>query len=163
VEIVIKEPLAKYIIAKAEEEGVQVEKLLARMVANELSDEERIGLYVELHEKYLSEAKALEDEGDIVQAGEKLWGAVCALLNALGELRGWRHYGHVDYCDIIERLVAELDGPELSKLFASAERLHANYHHAFLHPESFKAHRDAVLELVRRLRGLLAHPSKQDK
>ena len=86
-EIVIKDPLAKYIIAKAEEEGVQVEELLAKMVANELSDEERIGLYVELHEKYLSEAEALADKGDTVQAGEKLWRALCALLNALGELR----------------------------------------------------------------------------
>ena len=161
-EIVVEEPLAKYIITKAEEEGVQVEELLARMVANELSDEERIELYVEFHEKYLSEAKALEDEGDIVRAGEKLWGAVCALLNALGELKGWRHYSHRDYCDIVERLVAELNDPELSRLFASAERLHAN-HHAFLHPESFKAHRDAVLELIRRLRGVLGHPSEQAK
>jgi len=163
VEIVIREPLAKYIIAKAEEEGVQVEELLARMVVNELSDEEKIELYVELHEKYLSEAKALEDKGDIAQAGEKLWGAVCALLSALGELRGWRHHSHRDYCDIIERLVAEFDDPELSRLFASAERLHANYYHAFLHPESFKAHRDAVLELIRRLREVLGYLSKQSK
>ena len=56
----------------------------------------------------------------------------------------------------MEQLVAELGEPELSREFASAERLHANYYHAFLRPESFKVHRDAVLKLVERLRALLA-------
>jgi len=155
-EIVIRGPLAKYIAARAEKEGVDVEEFLARLVAEELDEDARVGLYLELHQERLSEAEELEREGDLVRAGEKLWGAVCSLLSAIAELRGWRHFSHRDYCDIVERLVAELSEPELSKEFASAERPHANYYHAFLRPESFKAHRDAVLKLMERLRGLLA-------
>ena len=155
-ELVIKGSLAKYIAARAREEGVDVEELLARLVAEELDEDARVRLYLELHQERLSEAEALEREGDLVQAGEKLWGAVCSLLSAIAELRGWRHFSHRDYCDIVERLVAELGEPELSREFASAERLHANYYHAFLRPESFEIHRDAVLKLIGRLKGLLA-------
>ena len=37
---------------------------------------------------FFKEAEALYEGGDFVQAGEKYWGAVAALLNALAEKRG---------------------------------------------------------------------------
>ncbi len=62
-----------------------------------------------------------------MQAGEKYWGAVTALLNAIAELRGWEHYSHRDYAVIIERLADELSDDELRALFDSVEKLHANF------------------------------------
>ena len=72
-ELVIRGPLAKYIAAGAEEEGVDVEEFLARLLAKELDEGARVRLYLELHQERLSEAGELEREGDLVQAGEKLW------------------------------------------------------------------------------------------
>ncbi|RLI12274.1 PaREP1/PaREP8 domain-contain protein [Candidatus Bathyarchaeota archaeon] len=154
-ELVVGEPLAKYILDKARERGLTIEEFLAELVANELGREDRVRLYLELHGKYLAEAEELERKEDLTQAGEKLWGAVCSLLSALAEERGWRHYSHRDYCDIIERLAHELGEPELSVMFASAERLHANYYHGFLRPEGFKANKKMALALVEKLRKLL--------
>jgi len=42
----------------------------------------------------------------------------------------------------------------LGRLFASAERLHANYYHNFLTELNFEAHRKDVLELLRKLKAL---------
>ena len=154
-EVVIKGPLAQRLARKAREKGMDIDSYLARLLANDMSSAERIGLYVELHESYMAEAEELAREGKLEQAGEKMWGAVCALLNAIGEQRGWRHYSHRDYCDIIEALAEELGMPELSAWFASAERLHANYYHGFLREATFKHHAEAVKKLVGELRKLL--------
>ena len=153
-EIVIKDPLARYIAVKAREKGVSVEELLASLLADELDRDDRVKLYIDLHERLVAEAKDYMNKGDLIQAGEKLWGALCALLSAIAELRGWRHFSHRDYNDVVENLAAELGEPELSVMFASAERLHANYYHGFLRPETFKVHARAVMELMEKLRPL---------
>jgi hypothetical protein len=91
---------------------------------------------------------------DLPQSGEKYWGATAALLNAIAEERGWPHYSHRDYAEIVEKLSEQLKEP-LGPLFANAERLHANYHHSFLSPLNFKAHREQTLKLVEKLKALL--------
>ncbi|RLI37896.1 hypothetical protein DRO60_04090 [Candidatus Bathyarchaeota archaeon] len=76
--------------------------------------------------------------------------AICALLNAIGELKELPHYSHRDYVDIVKALVRETGDRELVRLFASAERLHANFYHAFLSRPSFEAHREDTLRLEAR-------------
>ena len=44
----------------------------------------------------------------------------------------------------------------LGRLFASIERLHANYYHNFLTKLNFETHREDALKLVQKLRSLLA-------
>ncbi len=110
--------------------------------------------YLELFRKYLAEAEELYRKGDLPQSGEKYWGATAALLNAIAEERGWPHYSHKDYADIVEKLSEQLNEP-LGPLFANAERLHANYYHSFLSPLNFKAHREQTLKLVEKLVALL--------
>jgi DNA-binding protein H-NS len=112
------------------------------------------GKYLELFRKYLAEAEELYRKGDLPQSGEKYWGATAALLNAIAEERGWPHYSHRDYAEIVEKLSEQLKEP-LGPLFANAERLHANYHHSFLSPLNFKAHREQTLKLVEKLVALL--------
>ncbi len=114
------------------------------------SPDDRVKLYLSMHERYLREAEELYRRGDLVQAGEKYWGALAALLNAIGEIKRLPHYSHRDYAEIVERLSEELREP-LGRLFASAERLHANYYHGFLSRTNFDAHREDVLKLVQRL------------
>jgi hypothetical protein len=110
--------------------------------------------YLELFRKYLAEAEELYRKGDLPQSGEKYWGAAAALLNAIAEERGWPHYSHRDYAEIVEKLSEQLKEP-LGPLFANAERLHANYYHNFLSPLNFEAHREQTLKLVEKLKALL--------
>ncbi|MDT7860066.1 MAG: PaREP1 family protein, partial [Candidatus Calditenuis sp.] len=105
------------------------------------------------HERYLREAEELYASGDLAQAGEKYWGAVTALINAIAERRGWSHYSHRDYAEVIERLSEELKEP-LGRLFASVERLHANYYRNFLTKVNFDAHREDALKLMQLLKAI---------
>ena len=148
--------LADVLAREARRRGMSVEALLALLVANGMAEQERIAFYTRLHRSLLDEAEEHYQRGELVQAGEKLWGAICALLNAIGELRRLPHYSHRDYVDIVEILVRETEDLELARLFASAERLHANFYHGFLSRPSFEAHREDALKLVGKLRELLA-------
>ncbi|GAB6947684.1 PaREP1 family protein [Vulcanisaeta sp. JCM 16161] len=125
--------------------GKDVNAFIADLLAARLDPSRRVGFYFKLHEDFLREAEDLYSKGDLVQAGEKYWGAVTALLNAIAESRGWEHYSHRDYDVIIERLANELHDDELRTLFDSAEKPHANFYHNFL------IRRGRVLTLIRRL------------
>jgi len=156
-EIVIRGALAKKIITMAQDKGQTPEEFLTQLVMEAIEDpHERVKLYLELSEEYLREAKVMEEEGRITQASEKYWGAVASLLNAIGERRGWRHYTHRDYWEIIERIAEECKDPEVLTLFDSAEKLHANFYHGFLSPWGFKIRKEKCLMLVEKLRKYIA-------
>ncbi len=132
-----------------------IEAFIADLVAERLDPKRRVEVYLELHNAYLREAEGLYARGDLVQAGEKYWGAVTALLNAIAELRGWEHYSHRDYAVIVDRLYGETGDGELVVGFRLAEGLHANFYHNFMSKGEFDIHRDAVIKLMDKLRRLL--------
>jgi len=96
-------------------------------VAERLDPPDRVKVYVELAEKYLAEAEELYKKGDLLQAGEKYWGAIAALLNAVAEKRRRPHYTHRDYAVLIDELYEETGDRELVVWFGMAERPHANF------------------------------------
>ncbi|MGC8542853.1 MAG: PaREP1 family protein [Vulcanisaeta sp.] len=132
-----------------------IEAYLADLIAERLDPQRRIEVYLKLHEDYLRAAEELYARGDLAQAGEKYWDAVTALLNAIAEVRGWEHYSHRDYDVIIEKLYGETKDKSLLINFRMAEGLHANFYHNFMTKESFETHREAVMELIGKLRELL--------
>ena len=134
--------------------GKSLEQFLVDVLVRELDPVERVEAYLKLFEKYLSDAEELYKRGDLVQAGEKYWGAVAALLSAVAERRGQPHYTHRDFWEVVETLVEETKNPEYSTLFSLAEKLHANFYHGFLRKESFDKHREGVLKLVEMLKEL---------
>ena len=154
-ELKITGVLAEVIVREAARRGLDVESFLAYAVSIMLDPRGRVELYTALSRRYLEEAEKLQERGELAQAGEKLWGAVASLLNAIAEKRGWPHYSHRDYVEIIERLFEETGDRELLAGFAMAERLHANFYHNFMRVESFRVHREAVLKLLERLRQFL--------
>jgi len=151
--IEVSEEVYELVSAIAKRKAKSVEEVILEYIAKDIDPSVRIEVYMKLHEKYLKDAEELYAKGDLAQAGEKYWSAVTALLNAIGEKRGWSHYTHRDYAEIVERLSEELKEP-LGRLFAGVERLHTNYHHNFLTKVNFKAHREDALKLVQRLRSL---------
>ncbi|WP_054856918.1 PaREP1 family protein [Vulcanisaeta sp. JCM 16159] len=118
--------------------GRDVEEFIADLVAERLDTQRRVELYLRLHEDYLRAAEELYNKGDLAQAGEKYWGAVTALLNAIDESRGWEHYSHRDYDVIINRLFRETNDGELLLYFGAAERLHVNFYHNFMTKDLLK-------------------------
>jgi hypothetical protein len=159
--IEVSEEVYELILAIAERKAKNVEELILEYISKDIDPNVRIEVYMKLHEKYLRESEELYAKGDLAQAGEKYWGAITALINAIAERRGWSHYTHRDYAEIIERLSEELKEP-LGRLFASVERLHANYYHNFLTKVNFEAHREDTLKLIQKLKTLKPSSSKLD-
>ncbi|MCU7787749.1 PaREP1 family protein [Pyrobaculum sp. 3827-6] len=151
--VTISPPVAEVLKKAAGDKDL--EEFLLTLVAERLDPPERVEAYLKLHEKFLREAEELYQKGDLVQAGEKYWGAVAALLNALAEKRGWEHHSHRDYAVAVERLYEETRDRELVVGFRMAEGLHANYYHNFMRREGFELHREAVLKLVEKLKKFL--------
>ncbi|GAB6944591.1 PaREP1 family protein [Vulcanisaeta sp. JCM 14467] len=132
-----------------------VEMFIIDLIAGRLDPPCKIELYLRLHEEYLKSAEELYAKGDLAQAGEKYWGAVTALLNIIGERLGMPHYSHRDLRELASYLTETTHDPEYTRLFSSAETLHANFYHGFLGKESFNAHRDDVIKLIMKLRTYL--------
>ncbi len=126
--------------------------MVIESILKSLDPKSRIEIYMKLYERYLKDAEELTAKGDFVQASEKYWGAVTAILNAIGEIRGWDHYTHRDYNVIIENLYEETGDKDLLADFSIAERLHSNIYHNFMRKSTFEYHRERVLRLIEKLR-----------
>ena len=150
--IEIPDPLYKALERKAKIMKKKVSDVVIDSLLNTLDTSERIEIYKKLHEEYLRQAEEFRKRGDITQSSEKYWGAITALLNIIGEIENIPHYRHVHYAEIIEHVFKETKDDEIPRLFASAERLHANYYHGFLSRESFELHRQDALRLIKKLR-----------
>jgi len=151
VSIVITGKIAEAIISVARKYGFTPEEYIARKILEDLDPKTRIAIYIELFEKYLSEARRFTNEGDIPQASEKYWGAVTSLLNIVGELKNMDHYKHSDYWEIMETIMVDVGNKELSRLFATVEKMHANYYHNFIKKENFPSYAEAAEELIKEI------------
>jgi hypothetical protein len=149
----VSEEVFALVTVVAKRKGKTVDELILEYVAKDVDLGVRIEVYMKLHERYLREAEELYASGDLTQAGEKYWGAVTALINAITERRGRSHYSHRDYAEVIERLSEELKEP-LGRLFASVERLHANYNLNFLTKVNFDAHKEDAIKLMQLLKAI---------
>ena len=55
--------------------------------------------YQEISQHLLEQARQELDQGDILQASEKVWGATAHAIKALAQHRGWNHRWHNDLRD----------------------------------------------------------------
>ena len=68
------------------------------------------------------------EEGEMLQASEKAWGAVVHHLKGIARQRGWSHGGHYDLSRIVDRLAEETGQSDMQTLFSVAESLHGNFY-----------------------------------
>ena len=73
--------------------------------------------------------------GDSLQASEKGWGATAHAIKAIAEGRGWRHRSHRDLFGVAHRLTAEMEQPEINRIFKVAGSLHTNFYEGWLDDE----------------------------
>ncbi len=111
----------------------------------------RSDYHTETAATFLLKARAYLDEGDLLQASEKGWGAAARMIKAVAEERGWRHNSHGDLHRAVGRLVGELADEELKRLFHSAGALHRNFYEGWMSEEAVADGISDVVDFVRRL------------
>ena len=153
--IKVTRDIYELLLVIARRKGKSIEELILESVIKELDPRMRLEAYRKLHEKYFREAEELYEKGDLVQAGEKYWGALVSLLNIIGEKENLPHYTHRDLREIVEFLTEKTNDPEYSRLFSSAEALHSNFYHNFMSRLSFNVHREDILKLIQKLKRLI--------
>ena len=91
--------------------------------------------YLQLNNKYLSEAEGLLTKGDHVQASEKLWGAAAEILKAVAAKRGKTIRNHAPLWDFVTELSDQHPDWRLLEAFSIANTLHTNFYEDWLPPE----------------------------
>ncbi len=96
--------------------------------------------YRALFEKYLLEADKLAETGDTVQAGEKLWGAVTALIKLYASLKNGpiMHWSRTRLDHFVDNNVEEPLREKLQQLLDTAHRLHEHFYERNLSPQGFR-------------------------
>ena len=84
--------------------------------------------YAAMSRDYMQRAEGYLQQGDLVQASEKSWGAAACALKAIAEERGWHHQSHSLLFDISGQVAEELANPNLRDMFAVARSMHQNFY-----------------------------------
>ena len=116
----------------------------------------RSAYHTETAATFLLKARVYLDEGDLLQASEKGWGAAARMVKAVAEERGWRHTSHGDLFKAVNRIVAELDDELLLDKFLTANSLHQNFYEGWMPEETVAGGLNSVEKFVRRLDDLIA-------
>ena len=85
-------------------------------------------------------AKAQEAlaKNDLLQASEKGWGAAAHMVKGIAQRKGWRHDGHRELYQTVDRLAQETGDRQIRVLFSVASALHQNFYENWL-PERIVA------------------------
>ncbi len=111
----------------------------------------RSAYHTETAATFLGKAYDYLDDGDLLQASEKGWGAAARMVKAVAEERGWRHASHGDLHRAVDRLAGELADEEIKRLFHSAGALHRNFYEGWMPEETVARGLRAVENFVHRL------------
>ena len=85
--------------------------------------------HAQMSRRFLEHARIQSEEGDRIQAAEKIWGAAAHALKAVGEQRGWIHDRHPNIFDIGEHLGREFSKEEeFDRYLARADYMHRNFY-----------------------------------
>ena len=96
------------------------------------------GEYLIASREYMGKAYQYLAEDDLLQAGEKAWGAAAEMVKAIGEERGRYHSSHRVLYQIVDDLTEETGDPEIDRAFHVASDLHINYYERWLPPRTVR-------------------------
>lgn len=85
--------------------------------------------HAEISEVFMEHAEELLEDGDMLQASEKAWGAVEHCLKSIAQRRNWPSGTHEALSAINDRLALESDDPaRIVGLYRTVGRLHSNFY-----------------------------------
>ena len=114
---------------------------------------EREERYWGLFRKYYDDAKRLKEEGDDVQAAEKLWGAITALVKAYVSGKGVyvAHWSHKKIDEVVANNVEGRLKRKFYDLLTYGHELHEHFYERRLPPEKFELRWDQCVELIEKI------------
>ena len=95
------------------------------------------------------------DNGDDLQASEKLWGATVHAVLAIAQQRGWNYGSHRDLMQTARLISEEQDDTSIYEQFDAARKLHANFYQGFLDKYEIDAMRPSVHNFIHRVLPLI--------
>ena len=98
--------------------------------------------------KFLEDADNEFEQGDTLQASEKLWGAASHAVLAVSLENGWRSGDHRALKMAAERLAVERNDPLIEAYFGIAEKFHANFYHSSMADFEVKTDRPKIRSFV---------------
>ena len=104
---------------------------------------------------YMGRAKEAFDEGDLLQASEKGWGAAAQIVKAVADERGWEHWSHWRLTAAVSRLVEETGDDEFGPLYAMANQLHSNFYEGGMSALLVEQALQGVTRFIEKLEALL--------
>ena len=93
----------------------------------------------EISEAFLEHAEDELENGELLQASEKAWGAVAHYVKSIARELRWPNRSHQDIRDNTQVMVRYTDDPaQSSRLFAVVENLHTNFYEDRLTEETVR-------------------------
>jgi len=140
----------------AQEVGWSREDLVEELKSIDADPSTRVERYEELFEKYRHEALVLASK-DSRQAGEKMWGAVTALIKLHAAKKGVPiiHWDHGKLHSYVNNNVKREHRELFQSLLLTARELHIHFYEGHLDEGSFKEYFSKVAELIEEARKLV--------
>lgn len=93
--------------------------------------------------------------GELEEAGNKLWGAAAHAIKAVAERRGWQHGSHAMLEETVLRLIDDEGAPpRLLNYYRSANWFHTRFYSGPPHPEQIRDGQREVAEFIGMLESL---------
>lgn len=127
-------------------------ELLRQGLNEQLDPEDLVEQYQELSEKYLAEAKELLNEGDLVQASEKLWGASALAVKWVAAKRGLQLEQHGALWHFVNTLAKESGDRDFVRFFHVANNLHKNFYENEMLKETVEISAEDLKKLITKLK-----------
>lgn len=154
--IILPKKLGEKLREKAEKKGLFPEELAIEFMLKDLGEkldpDDLAENYQTLSEKYFEEAKEFLNEGDLVQASEKFWGAASLTTKMVAAKKGLKLERHGSIWDFIDRLSKEKGDEDILRLFHSANSLHRNFYENQMTQRAVKIAGEDVKKLIEKLR-----------
>lgn len=97
------------------------------------------------------------EDGDHLQASEKLWGAASHAVMAVAMQRNWPCRSHRSLSNAVRLLEQETGEAYLTEGFSVAEKFHRNFYHDEMQDYEIESDRPSVHRFVQRMLALMEH------
>lgn len=113
--------------------------------------------------EFLSRGREYLNNGELLQASEKGWGAAAHAAIFIAGSRGWIYREHRDFqSEVVSRIAGETGRSEVSVWARNAEALHRNFYSDRLDEHTIARHLSDVTNFVNLVRQLVGLPPVGD-
>jgi len=137
--------------------GWSREAIIDELKNIDVDPSKRTEKYRELYEEYLRDAIKFKEEGDNKQAGEKLWGAVTALIKLYAAIKNIPilHWSRGRIEKFITNNVEEKYKPLFRNLLDKTQVFHEYFYEAHLDDKTFEERRKEAVKLLDKTKELI--------